>query len=422
MIYIKKIVKVLMSWCMVLSLIFTNTYAVNDSNKKNKAIIFVPGVLTSGLFYNDKSNFKYYKNESVWLGVSDSKIRTLKAAFKFLLYRKDLFCDEKGAPLNKHVGLSRGTSYAYESDSKIAKFGVLNLCEKLISELDKNFGESKEEYKIVFHNYDWRIDCAENSKLLTKEIMKYDEVILIGYSLGGLISCKSAAELNAKNELHRIKAFISIAVPYNGAADVLCVLEKGMVTGYPIMDKMAKLTGIPGVIKELSCNCIPAYQLMPTRKFFEKSKDGFVCEEKNKLLSYYESMKLLKSRPWGKKSNGANKDFFEKAENFHKSLYVDGNHIVNMMNSYFIAGSGIKTKSKILINGKTKNSAEVLGYVDGDGTVALNESAIPDGRTIDDIIKVSSKHSDIFNDESAIKQIINIVSKVVQSKSEALAS
>ncbi len=398
---------------MVFSLIFINVYSKEDDVKKNKAIIIVPGVLTSGLFYGDTESYKYYENESVWLGVSDSKIRTLKAVIKFLIYYKDLFCDENGNPLNKHVGLSKKNSkFIYESDSKIAKFGVLNLCEKLINKLDKKFGvEHGGEYKIILHSYDWRMDCSENSKLLTEEIMKYDEVVLIGYSLGGLISCKSATELNERNELHRIKTFISVAVPYNGSAEALHVLEKGMATGSWVIDEIIKFTRIPGIVRDLSSNCVSAYELIPTRNFFEKSKGGFVCEEKNKVLSYDESLELLKSRCWGKKADGSTKDFFKKSEDFHKSLYVNGNHIVGLMNSRFIVGTGRKTKSKVLIDKNIKNFAEAVSYVDGDSTVALNESAIPQGKTLDDMIKVYSKHSEIFNDISAIDYIIDIISQ-----------
>ncbi len=407
---------------MIFPLMFINVYSEGNGTGKKKAVIIVPGVLMSGLYYNDKENFKYYENELVWMGVGSSKIRTVKAISKFLFYYKDLFCDENGTPINKHIGISKGTNYAYESDAKIAKFGVLSLCEKLTDELNKNFSiQNGGEYEIILHNYDWRIDCAENSKLLTEEIMKYDEVMLIGYSLGGLISCKSAAELKEKNELQRIKTFISVAVPYNGAAEALCVLEKGMFTGSNIIDKAIKLIGIPDIMRELSCNCVSTYQLLPTKKFFEKCENGFVCDEQNRLLSYDETLELLKNRSWNKKSDGSDKDFFEKSENFHKSFYVDGNHIVNLMNSYFIAGSGRKTKSKILIDKKVKNSAEAVEYVDGDSTIALNESAVPDGKTIKDIIKVYSKHNEIFNDESTIKYIVDIISKNICPEVNKLA-
>lgn len=415
----KKIWKTFLSCFVVFSLLFVNAYSKNDTgDKKNKAIIVVPGVLASGLFYNGKSNLKYSENELLWMGVSGSKAQTLKAASKFLLYYKDLFCDESGIPVNKNIGVSKSTNYVYESDSQTANFGILSLFEKMLGELDKNFGiNNGGEYKIVFHSYDWRLDCAENSKFLTKEIMKYDEVILVAHSMGGLVSCKSATELLEKNELHRIKAFVSLGVPYNGATDSLYLLEKGYLTGSPIIDRMSQTMGFPEIIKELACNCVAIYELFPTEEFFKRSNSGFVCSVKNEPLSYEDSIRFTKSRSWAKRSNGLTKGHLERAENFHKSLYINGEHIVNFMNSYFIVGSGLRTMDKILINKDIKNNAAVVSYVDGDGTVALNESAIPSGKSLKDVTKVYCQHTEMVGDELTIKHVVNTIYKKILSES-----
>ena len=77
--------------------------------------------------------------------------------------------------------------------------------------------KNKHKEEIIFFNYDWRLSCDINGDLLTKLINEYDKVTLIGYSMGGLISCKAMCNLFKKSKLDKIENYISIAVPYNGS-------------------------------------------------------------------------------------------------------------------------------------------------------------------------------------------------------------
>ncbi|MDQ5984147.1 MAG: hypothetical protein RUMPE_01183 [Eubacteriales bacterium SKADARSKE-1] len=392
-------------------LVPTNVFAI-DKDRKEKAIIIVPGVLSSGLFYNGEKNYKYDENEVVWLGVGESKMGTIKSVGKLIMYYKDLFCDDNGIPVNDKIGPAVQRDYTRSPECDIAKYGILNSCKKLVNELDKNWGiNNGGEYHIVLNSYDWRLSCAENAKLLTEKILKYDEVVLIGFSCGGLICCKSATELLAKKELSKIKAFISVGVPYQGAPSTLDVIENGMFNSDSAEDRNARFWGISDIIKEISHNCQSTYELLPTKNYFERGK-GYICENSDQNLDYSQTLEQLRTRNWSKKKDGTNKDFYEKAEKFHEGLYVNGKHIVNFMNSYFIAGIGLKTISKILVNKASNDTAKVIEYADGDGTVPFYESAVPNGKTDEDIMKVNSKHNEILNDENALKCIVNIISKV----------
>lgn len=386
---------------------------------ENKAILIVPGVLSSGLFYNGQTNLKYYQNEALWLGTTDSKVRSTKAIFKLLIYNNDLTCDENGIPTNKNVGLPCDNKFPTVYDENIARYGVFSCYKKAIDLMEKKFGNhTPYNYKVLLYNYDWRLDCSKNSELLTSEIMKYDEVILIGYSLGGLISCKSACELLNAGGIDKIKSFISVATPYNGTVEPLYVLENGMVTGDSFMDSVIRFLNIPKIVRKIAYNCPAMYQLFPTRKFFERNPEGYIRNlSGTDVNSYSSTINTISSKPWYKKSDGTNKDFLNVADEFHNSLYVNNKHIINYINSYFIVGAGYKTMCKLNLAENSKQKTTISKFTEGDGTIPLNYSGLPPMEVEDNsrIFIVKSKHNEIFNNDNAINYMVDIIENQLKS-------
>ncbi len=397
----------------------------NDTENKSRAIIVVPGVLSSGLFYNGETNSRYYENEALWLGITNSKIRSLKAIFKLLNYNNDLYCDENGIPSNKNVGLSCNNNFPTIYDEQIFKYGVFSCYKTALDLMEKNFGKNTPYHsKVLLYNYDWRLDCSKNAKLLTSEIMKYDEVTLIGYSLGGLVSCKSACELLEQGEMHKIKSFISVAVPYNGTIEPLYVLENGMVTGDSFMDSIIRFLGVPKIVKNIAYNCPAMYQLFPTRKFFEKSPRGYIHSDSNSNADYDSTIEKISAKSWYKKHDGTNKKFLDSADKFHRSLYINNRHIIDYLDSYFIVGTGYRTMCELDLAQSSDQKTTISKFTDGDGTIPLNYSATPPLEILDDskIFTVKSKHNEVFNNVSAINHMIDLISYQIESSiSPALA-
>ena len=252
----KKLLNVFFSIILLFSYISNYQNTNFEATTKNKAIIIVSGTFASGLFYRGETCKKYYKNEAVWMPLDDmNKWRMIKGVAKFKFFNKDLFCDENGNPINANIGLPlENEPFLHKVDSDVAKYGVGNSCKKLIDTLSEKFID----YKVFLYNYDWRVDIDKASKSLTEEIKKYDEVILIGYSLGGIVACKSAVQTKELGQLEKITKFVSVATPYNGTVEPFYVLNKGMVTENNFMGKAIKFLGIQNIIKNMApnpCRC-----------------------------------------------------------------------------------------------------------------------------------------------------------------------
>ncbi|MDR2074193.1 MAG: hypothetical protein LBP36_02365 [Oscillospiraceae bacterium] len=391
-----------------------------ETASKNKAIIVVHGTVAGGLFYRDETCTKYYKNEAVWMPIDDqNKWRMIKGVAKFKLFYEDLFCDEDGNPLNQKIGLSlENQKFPHEVDEKIAKYGVWYAHKTVIDTLTEEFPE----HEVFLHNYDWRLDLDIAAESLTKEIEKYDEVTLLGYSLGGIVSCKSAIQLYSLGKIDKIKKFITLATPYNGTMESLYVLEKGMQTENDFMSKVIEFLNIPSIISKMSHNCRNTYYMLPSKDYFERAKDGYVTtDSKGKAFDYEETLKFLKSRDYAKKSDGTNKPFLNKLNNVYDNLFVDGKHILNFLDYHLIVGCGLDTMSKMSVNPKKHGDIKILEYVDGDGSIALNESAIPfDGIEDNRIFKAKGRHQFLIGDSKVVENIVSTIKNSTCKSDEKL--
>lgn len=404
----KKVLSVLFSVILLFSVCIGCATVKSEETSGSKAIIVVPGLFSGGLFYRDKTCRKYYKNEAIWMPLdSKSKWRMLKGVAKFKLFNKDLFCDENGNPINKNIGLAlENEEFPHPVDANVAKYSVGDSCRKLVDSLTEQF----KDYEVILHNYDWRLDINKAADSLTKEIQKHDEVILIGYSLGGIVSCKSAVKIKELGQLDKIKKYISVAVPYNGTVEPFYVLNKGMLTENDFMGRVIRFLGIHNIIKNMAKNCGITYQMLPSKEYFKRAQRGYITNTKGKTLDYDETLEFLKNCSFMKKTDGSTKAFLNEPHKLYDGLIVDGKHILNFLNYHIIAGCGLDTMSEIGIGLKKSSNIRIKNYVDGDGSVAFNESAIPfDGIDNSRIFKVKGRHQFLIGDDKVIKNIIDTI-------------
>ncbi|GMB10324.1 MAG: hypothetical protein NkDv07_0125 [Candidatus Improbicoccus devescovinae] len=402
-------------------LIFIFSFAINfcdyqvravEAQVKNKAVMLIGGAFSNGLFERDESGIKYNKNESIWMPLdNNNKYRMVKGVIKFKLFHKDLSTDENGKLINKNIGLPlKDEKFPHEVDANVAKYGVGNCYKKLIDNLNEKFPD----YNTFLYNYDWRLDINKTSKKLTKEIQKYDEVILIGYSLGGLIACKSAVELKKLGKLNKIKKYISIAVPYNGTVEPFYVLSKGMTTENDFMAKIIRFLGIPNIVKNLAVNAASTYQMLPSKTYFDRAKTGYITNTKTGgTLNYKQTLEFLKNCSFAKKSDGSLKRFLNQPpiyDRFFVNTRKYKTHILNFLDYHIIAGYGLDTMSELTPDIKNKNQLDIKinKYLDGDGTIAFHESAIPfDGIAETRIFKIKARHQFLIENDKVIENIIN---------------
>lgn len=374
-----------------------------------KAIIFVPGVLTSGLFYNGGDSPIYKDNEAIFLSMdSENKVRNIVGIKKFLAHYTDIFCDDIGHPINEKIGISRSDNFPSKFDKSIAKYGYSDACKKIMKFLSKTYDiRNNGDYNVIFFNYDWRLDCTYNADLLKNMILDYDEVVLIGHSCGGLISCKAARELYNIGQLGRIKKLISLATPFNGSVDSFYMLESGIRTTNDVIGQLIKKMHIDEIFKNFASNCTATYQLLPTKRYFLHSPSGYIESSNEEKLTYNDTVDFIRNQVYYKDKEGNSKKHLEVAERFHDALYLaDDTHILNKLDAYLIVGYGYDTVSKISVN---NNSVNVVGYTDGDGTVAINESAILDTVDREKVFKFNCKHSQILKNDNILNLIADII-------------
>lgn len=398
----------------MLSLVVLQRYIYKHRQYK-KCIIFVPGFTGSQLFYNGLDNKFYKKGEALLcrncddLSISPSLANDI---IKFIKHSDMFLCDGNGIPADHNVGLLCDKLAADERDRLLDKYGTLCVFKNFINALNDKFGHIT-AYKndIIMFNYDWRLDCSYNARLLVKKIIDYDEVVLIAYSLGGLVASKALAIMQQEYSLKNIKAYLSVCVPYNGTIKAL----RGLKTGYMEYGFLSYILyatfSISNIIQKLSRTFPSIYQLLPTNEFFRRNK-GFLRDHDNKAMTYFDMLNYLKDKL------NLSQSMINKAINFHDSLFIGNKHILDYIDKkYFFVGTGFNSPSSIQLHNKSKDIVP-LKYSEGDNTVDLYHSAIPSLSNTNNLrlYKVKTLHSEIFDSNNFLEKIFYIIQQTIIKK------
>lgn len=391
-------------------------FIVKHINKKKeegkRAIILVPGIGGSEFFYNSTNNKNYFKGEAIFFPnkISLFNINQFAEDLEKIINNLEILeCDEKGVPINSDVGLLKDIDEVKTKEKNLHDYGNLLLFKKIKTLLNSTF-MTKNKYKeeIIFFNYDWRLSCNINGDLLTKLINKYDKVTLIGYSMGGLISCKAMCNLFKKSKLDKIENYISISVPYNGSALALYALLTGIIEDNNFLNFFYKSLECDKKVKNLLRNYPSIYELLPTEEYFARSK-GFLKNNTEVLLNYPETIDFIE------KNLQLNSSLLKKAVSFHKDLFIKQKHILEYVkNKYFFIGNGYDTISEI----KLGKDIKISKYELGDNTVEIQNSAIPPIKDIQNlnIYKIKTSHREILNNKQFLTQLKVLLKKILEKK------
>lgn len=391
-------------------------FIVKHINKKKeegkRAIILVPGIGGSEFFYNSTNNKNYFKGEAIFFPnkISLFNINQFAEDLEKIINNLEILeCDEKGVPINRDVGLLKDIDEVKTREKNLHDYGNLLLFKKIKTLLNSIF-MTKNKYKeeIIFFNYDWRLSCNINGDLLTKLINKYDKVTLIGYSMGGLISCKAMCNLFKKSKLDKIENYISISVPYNGSALALYALLTGIIEDNSFLNFFYKSLECDKKVKNLLRNYPSIYELLPTEEYFARSK-GFLKNNTDVLLNYPETIDFIE------KNLQLNSSLLKKAVSFHKDLFIKQKHILEYVkNKYFFIGTGYDTISEI----KLGKDIKISKYELGDNTVEIQNSAIPPIKDIQNlnIYKIKTSHREILNNKQFLTQLKVLLKKILEKK------
>ena len=403
---------ILVCFFSIISFFFIVKHINKKKGEEKRAIILVPGIGGSEFFYNSTNNKNYFKGEAIFFPnkISFFNINQIAEDLEKIINNLEILeCDEKGVPINRDVGLLKDIDEVKTREKNLHDYGNLLLFKEIKTLLNSIF-MTKTKYKeeIIFFNYDWRLSCNINGDLLAKLINEYDKVTLIGYSMGGLISCKAMCNLLKKSKLDKIENYISISVPYNGSVLALYTLLTGIIEDNNFLNFFYESLECDKKVKNLLKNYPSIYELLPTEEYFARSK-GFLNNNTGVLLNYQETIEFIE------KKQQLNSSLFKKAVSFHKDLFIKQKHILEYVkNKYFFIGTGYDTISELKLGKDIKISKRELG----DNTVEIQNSAIPPIKDIQNlnIYKIKTSHREILNNNQFLTQLKILLKKILEKK------
>ena len=403
---------ILVCFFSIISFFFIVKHINKKKEEEKRAIILVPGIGGSEFFYNSTNNKNYFKGEAIFFPnkISFFNINQIAEDLEKIINNLEILeCDEKGVPINRDVGLLKDIDEVKTREKNLHDYGNLLLFKEIKTLLNSIF-MTKTKYKeeIIFFNYDWRLSCNINGDLLAKLINEYDKVTLIGYSMGGLISCKAMCNLLKKSKLDKIENYISISVPYNGSVLALYTLLTGIIEDNNFLNFFYESLECDKKVKNLLKNYPSIYELLPTEEYFARSK-GFLNNNTGVLLNYQETIEFIE------KKQQLNSSLFKKAVSFHKDLFIKQKHILEYVkNKYFFIGTGYDTISELKLGKDIKISKRELG----DNTVEIQNSAIPPIKDIQNlnIYKIKTSHREILNNNQFLTQLKILLKKILEKK------
>ena len=320
------------------------------STSCRKAIIIIPGIMGSELFAGQQiGNFNY--GTKLW----DPSVN-LQADDKI----RKLICNSSGESI-------------YNIYAGNENFGAKKTYKRLYQRLSTIFSST---YDIIYFPYDWRMSCADAAQKLNTYIncSNYDKVILVAHSMGGLVAANYLAI--GSQQRSKVEKLIALGSPFLGATELIRVYTKGMDLGF--------LGGLIANddIKAIMPNIKSVYELLPTQKWFElTNKKVFTYTKLYTVPGYEDDGQTFVSQTYNdtknrlyKKLSNSNSMLLSLAENMHSNLFINGNYVTNLVDSYYIVGTNLPTVNSITatVTGET-GAIETMGYpetTNGDGTVA----------------------------------------------------
>jgi len=280
-------------------------------------------------------------------------------------------------------------------------------------------------YDVVFYPFNWLMDINETAVKLENHInARYDKVVLVGHSTGGLLA---AAYIARGSNNRKVESVINVGVPHYGTYASLEALEAQQTSLF-----LTFLEEIPEIERELgpvvlwymeylTRNAPSAYQLLPTTEYLnlvpmgtsehEHRGDPIYKEHYNAPMMY----EVLNNKKFTQSINTRLSGGNPSIERSHRFLHdvtfkgdiVDIFHLVGDDNVTMLVNSyGMKTLYYVHYeSGKKKiNPFDWDANFAGDGTVTA-QSAKTNYR-FNTIEFPGLKHADMINDPHLVETVV----------------
>ena len=304
-------------------------YSASFTVKVNKsAIIIVPGIMGSELIAGP-NNQNYEPGTDLWSISLLDLVEQRKLLTLFGLIN-DLKCDVFGNPLDDVI---------VNPDNL---YGTDDTYKALYQKLEMSYGD---QYEIKFFGYDWRLSNSISANKLNQFILsnEYDKVVFVAHSMGGLVVSKYLALGDAQRA--KTESVILLGSPLLGTPAAVYVWGSNIQQWpVPIADWIKNL--LYALLSEFDfgddiyCNFQSLYELFPTEKYFDPE-----WADKNYVITSIAGMSELPITTYAETKSRLgsylahfNVGLMNNAEAFHNSLYLNGEHITSLVNSYYIAG------------------------------------------------------------------------------------
>ncbi len=253
--------------------------------KVNKnAIIIIPGIMGSELFLGDNTDAPFENGTPIWAASVFAEMQGIGDLSYIYNIFKSLKCNDD-ATSKYNVSTKRFTTKAEltaeEAEIYSNQCGTEDTYRNLFTTLNQN-SLLTSKYTIDFFSYDWRLSNGISAQKLDSYIneMGYDNVILLGNSMGGLVASGYLAL--GENQKNKVRAVYYLASPLLGSVEMVNVwmneeldaLELDLPVSSDILSIMFHIPGFS--LRVLLSNFQSVYELIPTEKYFSLANKNYL--------------------------------------------------------------------------------------------------------------------------------------------------
>jgi hypothetical protein len=369
----------------------------NTSGSAKKAVIILPGIMGSNLVDAETeaplwSIGSMISNVAMNKDMLDSEGRFDTEKFSEYLYS---FL-KRGAD-----GKTERVIRAADMNDSDLKYGYMSFYKSLYDLVESKCGENTEYgYDVEIFQYDWTKSCAASAADLTEFISlnKYENVILIGHSMGGLVIDNYLAL--SENNRSNTDAVITLSTPHLGAVDSVCLdlggvmpTASNLLSSVTFKSMLGELNGklpkgcetvmdfavvISNIFRNAARTLASTYDMFPNTSLFDTEtyassspyRINGADATRGDMSGYLTDASFVSS-------NGYVNSVVNNLNSAQDSLYFDGKFVSDLVETYYFAGTGEDTTSSLSL---TYDGGEFAftGYAssaEGD-TLVLVDSAI----------------------------------------------
>ena len=213
----------------------------------------------------------------------------------------------------------------------------------------------------------------------------------------------------------KINKYISIGTPYMGSPKVPYIFSTGRLLDNLLTADLSATSAqsIAEGMKCISSHTPSVYQLLPYRYNSYATVKSSLTNIRDAEL-FNGPLHLINSRG-NEVSSTVKRRFINNAINFMDSLYVNGRHAAELVDSYIMVGRNVETINKVeystvLIEGGIVTRVAGINYLEmtksGDGTVPYWSASLNGKLTT--INYLDRTHIGLISDNEVINDIISI--------------